>query len=136
VTSSRSRSGGAIRMRRARTHRSRRPSDGEPAFGDVDRGPHPGSPNLSGRLLWNWPAWAADQKWLSATEDLMSAKEGNAAEKTFKHGNVHWIRDATVERLGTPPTWTPERREVCQRSLDDNLLAGGAAMQVMESRTL
>jgi hypothetical protein len=64
-----------IRMRRARAYRSRRPSDGESASGDVDRGPHPSSPNLSGRLLWNWPAWDADQKWLSATENLKSVTE-------------------------------------------------------------
>ncbi|MGA2876375.1 MAG: hypothetical protein ABSE82_12655 [Nitrososphaerales archaeon] len=23
------------------------------------------------RLLWNWHAWVADQKWLSAADDLM-----------------------------------------------------------------
>ena len=37
----------ARRMRRARTYRSRRPSGGRSALGDLDRGPHPGSPNLS-----------------------------------------------------------------------------------------
>ena len=35
------------RMRRARTYRSRRPSGGRSAPGDVDRGLHPGSPDLS-----------------------------------------------------------------------------------------
>ena len=42
-----SRDGGAIRMRRARPCRSRRPSGGRSPPGDVDRGLHPGSPDLS-----------------------------------------------------------------------------------------
>ena len=42
-----SRNGGVIRMRRARPCRSRRPSCGRSAPGDVDRGLHPGSPDLS-----------------------------------------------------------------------------------------
>jgi hypothetical protein len=37
----------SYRKRRARTCRARRPSGGQSTFGDVDGGPHPGSPNLS-----------------------------------------------------------------------------------------
>jgi hypothetical protein len=46
------------------------------------------------RLLWNWPAWVANQNWLSATGIRWRRERSNAAEATFKDRSVHRIRGA------------------------------------------